>query len=422
MSPHRSDRSSTPCKYFQAGKCQRPECPFLHDQNPMISMMGLDNGMVAPFSPVHSNKLRTALKKSDIQCRFELDKSSGCKNKKCPFFHKFKIPGPPKGRNKKKKDLNNTNSPYDGPSTSDTISLPPPSPTVEKSTKRPNLDLNESEPENKKQKDDVTINQLTSSSTSVVLHKHLPRMRYKIITKFSRTDNKYLFHPKKLTCIDKDELVTIIGHCQNCPSEYINCPYVEVKDIFKNVGFVHQDCIGDDEILFPCPLKNSCGKFPSEEAYLSHLCREHYYDKLIRLLEGPSSNLYKCPDPSCGKSCSNLDGLVLHYGALPHEKVLCLLLQDSVKADTRKSSEPEVIMVSDIDNVDIRKEKNDLEKERDELDSQVVDLKRESKKQESLVEKLKNETQEHLPDLSDPPTVSVPDDLLDSIFLDAGIF
>ena len=410
MSPHRSNRSSTPCKYYQAGKCQRPECPFLHDQNPMISMIGFDNSMGAPFPPLHSSKFQTALKKSEIQCRFELDKSSGCKNKKCQFFHKFKGPNPPKGRNKNKKDQNKTNTPDDEPSTSDTISLPPPSPTVKKSntkspgaansksnktTKRPNLDLSESEPENKRHKDDVTSNQLTSSNTAVVLHKHLSRMRYKIITKFSRTDNKFSFHPKKLTCIDKDELVTIIGHCHNCPSEYINCPYVEVKDVFKNVGFVHQDCIGDDEILFPCPLKNSCGKFPSEEAYLSHLCREHYYDKLIRLLEGPSSNLYKCPDSSCGKSCSNLEGLVLHYGALPHEKVLCLLLEDSVKADTRKSSEPEVIMVPDFDNVDIRKEKNDLEKERDELDSQVVDLKRESKEQESLVEKLKKEIHEH---------------------------
>lgn len=361
--------------------------------------IGSDTFNVDTMQWMQSNNFQTAQKKSEIQCKFELDKLSGCKYKKCPFFHQHKGPAQPKGKNKAKKDQYNASD--DGPSTSGTIKLPPPSPTVDKTsskspaksnTKRPNIDLSESEPVNKRHKVDETTNQSTSSSSPVVLHKHLSRMRYKMIKKFSKTDNTFPFHPKKLSCIDKDELVTIVGHCQNCHN---SCPYVEVKDVFKCVGFVHQDCIGDDEILFPCPIKKSCGTFPSEEAYLTHLCKEHYYDKLTSLLKGPSSNLYKCPDPSCGKSCSNLDGLVLHYGALPHEKVLCLLLQDSVKDESRRSSEPEVIMVPDTDNVDIRKEKNDLEKERDELDSQVVDLKRDNKKQESLMTKLKTELKEH---------------------------
>ena len=378
MGPH-----NTPCKFYQAGKCRRPDCPFLHDQNPMMMTM-MDDGMGGPFPPMQANNFQPR-KKSEIQCQFELDKLGGCKKRRCQFFHKHKASAP-KGKNKNQKDQNNASE--DGPSTSGTIRLPPPSPTVKKSRaeKRSNSDLTEGEPENKRHKAENS-----NRDQPVVLHKHLTGMRYKITTQFSRNDNKFQPHPKKLHYIDKDELVIIIGPCQNCPCEYISCPYVEVKDVFKSVGFVHQDCIGEDEILFPCPLKKSCGSFPSEEAYLSHLCKEHYHDKLTSLLKGQSSNLYKCPELSCGKCCSNLDGLVLHYGASPHEKVLCLLHQDSVKNDSRKSLEPEVIMVPENDNVDIRKEKNDLEKERDELDSQVVDLKRENKNQESLVEKIKNE-------------------------------
>ena len=175
---------------------------------------------------------------------------------------------------------------------------------------------------------------------------------------------------------------------------------------------------------------NHCGKTLGHRASLSNHKRKHcpsLKTEVRNLCTGEVILTFQLPAPSehqevepgggRGEDLSNSSQLPVVYQVIQE-----VTEGHGEDADTRKSSEPEVMMVSDIDNVDIRKEKNDLEKERDELDSQVVDLKRESKKQESLVEKLKNETQEHLPDLSDPPTVSVPDDLLDSIFLDAGIF
>ena len=421
MSPHpHNHRSSTPCHFFQVGNCQRPLCPYLHEspglpliQNPMMSRMGppmemanidMDNGVSGSY-PISSNNLQP-VRKSEIQCKIELEKKAGCKKKRCPYFHSCKALFLPKGKNKIKSNLTIVSD--DGPSPSGSITLPPPSPTIEKENskspktaktsfnrmKRSILVDNDfstvvSEPVKKKSK--VVEPSTSTSSSPVVLRKHLRKMRYRVTEKFTKTDCRFISHPRKLSSIDKNELVTIINYCDNCELNYDPCPYVEVKDVFNNAGFVYEDCIGEKEVPFPCPLKKSCETFLSHGEYLKHLCNEHYYERLTRLLKD-SSNLYKCPEPSCRRLCSSLDSLVLHYGALPHEKVLCLLFQDSVNVDSRKSSEPEVITVGDSDNVeDIRKEKNDLEKERDDLDSQVVDLKRENKKQEILVGKLKKE-------------------------------
>lgn len=124
--------------------------------------------------------------------------------------------------------------------------------------------------------------------------------------------------------------------------------------MLNNVGFVHQDCLGESEIPFPCPVQKSCGSFPNEEEYLNHLSHDHYYDKLVSVLKGSS---LQCPESSCKKRCLSLDDLILHFGALPHEKVLSLALSDSYNPEERLSLEPEVILVDECDSMDdIKKE------------------------------------------------------------------
>ena len=213
-----------------------------------------------------------------------------------------------------------------------------------------------------------TLQKLTEGKTeveqsSIVLYNHLERCKYQIVKKY----DGFSYHHKKLPCVLEGEVVTVKSYCSVLAHK--NCPFIEVKDVLNNIGFIHQDCLGDKEIPFPCPVKKSCGSFPNEEEYLNHLCRDHFYDKLVSFLKGSSSlSLFKCPESSCNKSCSSLENLIFHYGAIPHEKVLSLVLMDSNKPVEIMSSESEVIVVGESESVDdIKKENDGIRKQLEEV-------------------------------------------------------
>ena len=89
---------------------------------------------------------------------------------------------------------------------------------------------------------------------------------------------------------------------------------------------------------------------------------------------------------SCKKSCSSLDDLILHFGAIPHEKVLSLVLSDSYNPEERLSLEPEVILVDECDSMDdIKRENEVMKKEKEALVKQLEELKKENEEVKTKV-------------------------------------
>ena len=347
----------------------------------------------------------------NTKCKFE-SQPKGCRRRDCPFLHT-------KSKKKAAQANNNLNisevseaasAPNDSDlaSTSNSISLPEPSPTVltprkhkvpdnsttAEDTQTPNKKAKlDSLPPKSDEAESSRVRTLRSSTPVTISNKQesvKPDLvtrnegeRYKVMRSFSKS-TKGLPHMKKIS-IDEGDVVTIKGKCSN--KEHPNCSFLEVKNIFKGSGFVPCENLGSEVLEIKCPLCSVSEIFKNEPKYLEHLCMEHFYSKLEKILKGNS--LFKCPETLCGKSCSSLRDLILHYGATAHENVLYLLLDSLQECKTTVDESVTHELSEKTHEIEtLKKDFKEMEVERDELDSEAMDLKTEK---EAILKELEKE-------------------------------
>ena len=422
MSPKKnknSQKNMTVCKfYLSSSGCLNFHCNFLHP-NPAMQMPLMQ-------APQHF-QASLPQSPSEIPCKFEAS-SGSCNKRKCQFLHQndninYASRRIKQRKSREAKSLHNSKSNIedqvgdvddsidmsdDGPSTSTSVSvtLPEPSPTV--NDKHQSITTTEASTAVKRK---IVPEEAESQSKSAKLEivnndsetpdSHVLKGRYKLIKSYDKSGPSHL---RKVSCLEGDT-VTYEGRCKD--KDHPNCSFVEIKTQQFNVtGFIPRDHLSTELIKINCPLyfetKCQSSKLDTEDAYLEHLCLEHFVDK-FEFLKG--SSLFKCPEPKCGKSCCNVKNLILHYGASyenGHEKVLNLLLQPETLGKLKTGDD--VLLKSEQDpskkeNTDYKKELetmkvdfDDMEKERDDLDGQVIDLRKEKSLLESKMKEfeLKN--------------------------------
>eukprot|EP00092_Neocalanus_flemingeri_P018905 GFUD01020473.1.p1 GENE.GFUD01020473.1~~GFUD01020473.1.p1 ORF type:complete len:663 (+),score=172.02 GFUD01020473.1:1-1989(+) len=148
--------------------------------------------------------------------------------------------------------------------------------------------------------------------------------------------------------------------------DHKNCEFAFVRNAVSAKGLVPLGHICDKIVLIGCALcYHSNVEFHTEEDYMTHLCLDHFYKSLscfVKKLEP-----YLCPIQSCGKRCNSFEDLILHYGAIPHAKVVSLVF-DAAGDNIKQFREENEAKVSSLQNELISfKEKNDSGKNSDTL-------------------------------------------------------
>ena len=249
----------------------------------------------------------------------------------------------------------------------------------------------------------------TENAQSIMLYNHLERCKYRIVKKFSEADGGFSSHPRKLNCVEEGEVVTVKSHCKLhftlCNQQ--NCPYIEVKDVLNNVGFVHQDCLGESEIPNPedrlssepeVILVDECDSMDDIKRENEVMKKEK--EALVKQLE----ELKKENEEVKTKVAQYQKGAIVWNGTLARSK--------ADLADERKKSAQKSLKISQLSTEKLAKEKkltdelndlkkqmanhnSDVEKERDQLDSDLMDLKEEKSKQDVIIEELKLKIKTH---------------------------
>eukprot|EP00090_Calanus_glacialis_P009707 TRINITY_DN18098_c0_g1_i1.p1 TRINITY_DN18098_c0_g1~~TRINITY_DN18098_c0_g1_i1.p1 ORF type:complete len:952 (+),score=204.66 TRINITY_DN18098_c0_g1_i1:41-2896(+) len=147
--------------------------------------------------------------------------------------------------------------------------------------------------------------------------------QHRVIT-FYDSANHYLDHHKEPLKVGMNEIVTFESLCV----QHSNCGFALVRNGVGETGLVPVENICEDIETIICALCHENQKeFYSEDDYLTHLCLDHFYKRLSCFLN--KTDPYICPVRSCGKKCTNVKDLILHYGAIPHAKVVSLVFDAS---------------------------------------------------------------------------------------------
>ena len=227
--------------------------------------------------------------------------------------------------------------------------------------------------------------------------------RYKINIDFSRDDVSSRFRHRDKLSVHTGDLVTFMAVCSPRQSCDNYCSFARVRNQFGEEGYVPVKCIeAEQSVPLTCALSPACEDilFSDEEALHSHLCLHHFHHELEMHLKTST----KCPICDERMECEDL---ILHYGSAPHHKVVPLLTkgigkavdsfkersdlllqetvmkinlghQQSIK-EIRQTEENKVfalkekMRISESEKKQLIDEKQGIETERDDLDSEKID-------------------------------------------------
>ena len=182
------------------------------------------------------------------------------------------------------------------------------------------------------------INSLSSNSPSnlTMFEKYQPkhvlpdkvgfcqRSQHRVTTVDIQNDNDTIFHLRKFLKVEANEIVTFESFC----NEHINCNFAVVRNGVGESGIVplRHLCpqIEPIECAFCHAIQN---QFYTEDEYLIHLCLDHFYKRLSSVLT--TREHFICPVEKCRRNCETLKDLIIHYGAIPHAKVISLVFDAS---------------------------------------------------------------------------------------------
>ena len=162
-----------------------------------------------------------------------------------------------------------------------------------------------SSPKSQKRKSSTVVTEAGSCSAAKIpkleiedrKKKFVPTALYKVSRSYQDTSGK------KFSVI-QGERVKFIRYCEEV-TEGSN--YVEVVNQFQKRDVIPEGILDNNLVSRFCPCRNV--HFFKENAYLNHQVVEHYYWPLYN------------------PTFPNLNSLMLHYGGLPHARVLVLVQQ-----------------------------------------------------------------------------------------------
>lgn len=153
--------------------------------------------------------------------------------------------------------------------------------------------------------------------------------QYILLDDFSK-DDLYYHHEDKING-KRGQQITVIGQCCDSYHGHDDCEFVEVRNQFDETGFIHVSIVGEEEKKLSCFMSPKCKDlaFETETEYHNHLCLEHFYEEFVSHLEDAQI----CPIPTCGLKFGKEEvDKVLHYGSVPHAKVVSLAHRNLQKA------------------------------------------------------------------------------------------
>ena len=211
---------------------------------------------------------------------------------------------------------------------------------------------------------------------------------YRVSMYYNRRDNS----SNKFE-VAKGEVVKFIRHCELGTGDP-NPDYVEVMNQKQQTGFIHEGALDEKIVPRMCPC--SPVQFIEEKRYLDHQVLEHYYWALYSYLEAlelnrSSTSTLICPVINCHETFPDLQSLMLHYGSLPHARVLILQQFDS--NDSKWLPIFRTLDRMDSDMLCMKKRSDEMEKEKI-LKEQMLQKEKEKQIQsEKMVNKLKEEVE-----------------------------
>ena len=127
--------------------------------------------------------------------------------------------------------------------------------------------------------------------------------------------------------VSKSDIVRFSNYCDQHP----RCHFVLVKNILNEVGYIEEARMGES-IAFHCSLFLDCKEsFQREVDFETHLCKEHFYERLKEavLKHSVKSRRFRCPERDCEEKFEELSEAILHYGVRQHRAVVRLVYRQA---------------------------------------------------------------------------------------------